>query len=665
MSTPTPTKTPTPTVTTTNYSLNIGQIIYDGNIYDKNNISIYYKGYNFTGKLLSKKTLLYEPPNSTVIPRPTPPVTATPTATQTPTSTTTQTPTKTPTQTPTRTGTVTPTRTVSVTPTRTATGTATPTVTPTNTKTPTPSVTNTRTQTPTKTQTKTPTPTKTLTPTPTLTPTNTPTLTQNAPVNVTILLSDQTPVNILCPRDEYILDAAESNGISIPFSCRAGTCGTCIASILSGSVDQSGQTYLNDDHIASGCILTCVSYPLSDLSISVPGDCASALPPTPSPTKTSTTPTPTKTSTLTPTKTSTTPTPTKTSTLTPTVTPTNNLNTVNNMVAVGETTNVVYSSDTQATTFNDIAWNSVVVNFGGTEAPISRKVTKGYTSSPYSRKFIISTYGNNYATSDDGINWTNRLFTSTSNYNGFYTLFHSVIFANCGPQLGSNIFMAIGTEADFGNGMSCYLSSTNLTSWTKVVLPSSASTAWNTGAYGNNTFVLIPSSSTVYYTSTNGITWTSRTLPYNSANLMELRYINNRFIAVFRNNPNIIVSPDGINWTIKVGPVAGGYRSITYYPARDSGEFSGNVYVFVNYGSVTYSYSNDSDGNLNSFGIGLLPFGSPYRIETTLDENLIPDATYDPAFVTIINGSFIAVSPSLATWTFKSIPAAKWTSITS
>lgn len=548
MSTPTPTQTLTPTVSTTSYSLNIGQIIYDGNIYDKNNISIYYKGYNFTGKLLSKSTILYEPPNSTVIARSTPPPTATPTttSTQTPTGTATQTPTSTTTQTPTNTTTSTPAITT--------------TQTPTNTTTQTPS--STTTQTPTNTTTQTQTPTKntlTSTPTPTSTATQTPT-----------------------------------------------------ASI---------------------------------------------------------TPTPSITVTNTPTKTATsTPTPSITSTQTPTVTPTNNsnLNTVNNMVAVGDSTNVVYSSDTKASSFNDITWNSVSLSFGGTEnSPITRKVTKVYTSSPYNRKFIICTYGNNYATSDDGINWTNSLFTSTSNYSGFYKLFHSVIFANCSAQLGSNIFMAIGHEADFGNGMSCYLSSTNLTSWTKVVLPSSSSTAWLTGAYGNNTFILIPSSSTVYYTSTNGTTWTSRTLPYSSSNLMELRYVNNRFIAVFKNNPNIIVSQDGINWTVKVGPSTGGYRSVTYYPTRNSGDFTGNIYVFLNFGNITYSYSNDNDENLNSFGTGILPFGSPYRIETTLDENLISDAPYDPAFVTIINGNFIAISPSLATWTFKYIPAAKWTSITS
>jgi hypothetical protein len=575
VSTPTPTKTPTPTVTTTSYSLNIGQIIYDSNIYDKNNISIYYKGYNFTGKLLSKNTLLHEPPNSTVIPR----------LTRSPTPTQTKTPTRTPTPTKTQTPTVTPTKTSRATSTPTKTPTRTPTGTTTSTPTPSITKTTTPTSTITKTPTRTATATRTNTPTPTLTASVTPTQTSTGTVTPT---TTQTP----------------------------------------GVTNTSTQT------------------------------------PTPTPTQTPTrtaTVTPTRTIGSTPTQTSTI---TPTNTKTPTVTPTNNSNTVNNMVAVGETTNVVYSSDTEAGTFNDIEWNSASLNFGGTErSPIIRKATKGYTSSPYSRKFIISTYGNDYATSDDGINWTKRLFTSTSDYNGFYALFHSVIFANCGPQLGSNIFMAIGQEVDFGNGMSCYLSSTNLTSWTKVVLPGPASMSWHTGAYGNNMFILIRSSSTLYYTSTNGTTWTARTLPYSSSNLMEFRYINNRFIAVYRNNPNIIVSEDGINWTVKVGPAAGGYRSITYYPARNSGDFSGDVYVFLNFGNVTYSYSND--GNLNSFGTALLPFGSPYRIETTLDESLISDATYDPAFVTIINGNFIAISPSLSTWTFKYIPAAKWTSITS
>jgi hypothetical protein len=334
-------------------------------------------------------------------------------------------------------------------------------------------------------------------------------------------------------------------------------------------------------------------------------------------------------------------------------------------VGTSDVSSIVYSSDTKSDQFDNILWNTTSLDLGTSELrPYNRHITKGYISSPYSRKFIITSYGNNYAISDDGINWTKSLFTSTSDYNGFYNLFYNTIFADCASQLGSNIFMVLGSQANFGNNMSCYLSSTNLTSWTKVALPVGYTVSWLTGAYGNNTFILIPNSSTTYYTSTNGVTWTSRVLPYSSSNLMELRYINNQFICVFKNNPNIIVSNDGINWTIKVGPSSTGYRSVTYYPTRaSSGGFNGNAYALLNFGTTYYTYSND---NLSTFTTGTLPFGSAsYKIRTTLDESLIPGATYDPAFMVSINGNFIALSLSLATWTFRSVNTAKWQFITS
>ena len=95
-------------------------------------------------------------------------------------------------------------------------------------------------------------------------------------VTVTFLGAGGSRVDVECGSNQYILDAGLEAGIEIPFTCRGGICGACVARCASGDVDQSDiadlEFTLGEDEIEAGMVLLCMARPVGDVEIETQSD---------------------------------------------------------------------------------------------------------------------------------------------------------------------------------------------------------------------------------------------------------------------------------------------------------------------------------------------------------------------------------------------------------
>ena len=79
----------------------------------------------------------------------------------------------------------------------------------------------------------------------------------------------KTGVQFIVGADETILEAAENAGIILAYSCRSGTCRSCMTRVLSGVAEHdpeyADELNIDRDEIADGYCLLCSSLAHSDL----------------------------------------------------------------------------------------------------------------------------------------------------------------------------------------------------------------------------------------------------------------------------------------------------------------------------------------------------------------------------------------------------------------
>jgi len=119
---------------------------------------------------------------------------------------------------------------------------------------------------------------------------------------------------------------------------------------------------------------------------------------------------------------------------------------------------------------------------------------------------------------------------------------------------GNNTFVAVAVNSNVSAA-----STDGGRTWAAGTLPVSSS--WSCVAYGAGVFVTLTDAA-IGATSTDGINWTKKTIPGYA--YLGLVYANNIFVAVGPNGSSSIVSSDGATWKTGVLPESAYWTSVAY-----------------------------------------------------------------------------------------------------
>ena len=93
---------------------------------------------------------------------------------------------------------------------------------------------------------------------------------------------------------------------------------------------------------------------------------------------------------------------------------------------------------------------------------------------------------------------------------------------------------------------------------------------WASITYGNGTFVAVATApSSTAASSTDGITWATRTMPSSSI-WQSVTYGNGIFVAITYNSATAAISTDGITWTTRTLPSSQNWISVTAAPIQNN-----------------------------------------------------------------------------------------------